>query len=84
MLCVVSMEVLLPVRLNKDPAVSVMQCCVLSGQWGEPGGLFEDTPMPEVPLAQDVGEGSSAVGKPEGWFRHFFPISLFCVAVFLV
>ncbi|KAK7092150.1 hypothetical protein V1264_009746 [Littorina saxatilis] len=35
------------------------------GQWGEPGGLFEDTPMPEVPLPQDVAEGSSAVDKPE-------------------
>ncbi|KAK7461559.1 hypothetical protein BaRGS_00038705 [Batillaria attramentaria] len=34
------------------------------GQWGEPGGLFEDTPMPEVPIAQDVGD-TPAVGKPE-------------------
>lgn len=45
-----------------------VSCCVSSGQWGEPGGLFEDTPMPEVPMAQDVGEGSSAVGKPAGEF----------------
>lgn len=32
------------------------------GQWGEAGGLFEDTPMPEVPpLTHDAEESSSAV-----------------------
>lgn len=35
------------------------------GQWGEPGGLFEDTPMPEVPMAQDVSDATPAVSKPE-------------------
>ncbi|KAL8589172.1 hypothetical protein ACOMHN_052510 [Nucella lapillus] len=36
------------------------------GQWGEAGGLFEDTPMPEVPpLSQDAEESSSvAIAKP--------------------
>ncbi|XP_076437777.1 double-strand-break repair protein rad21 homolog A-like isoform X2 [Babylonia areolata] len=35
------------------------------GQWGEAGGLFEDTPMPEVPMTTDAEEsGAVASAKP--------------------
>lgn len=32
----------------------------------ETGGLFEDTPMPEVPISHDNGEEGPAVGKSDG------------------
>lgn len=44
----------------------------------EPGGLFEDTPMAEVPLTQDVsGEGTS-VGKSDGVLLVLCNLGLGC------